>query len=168
MIALGAIFFVHYEGWRVIDALQFLCATITTTGYGDKSPKTNIGYIVTSIIIIVGVTTLTKYASDILEYVLKRQHDRFLEDKIEDSLTNYQQILHDFDEDDDGKIDKFEYLSRMLILTNEVRLETIAKIMYKFDKIDIDKSGTIDVNDLIGSNYINYDENENGHSQLLQ
>ena len=70
MIALRAIFFVHYEGWRV-----------------NKSPKTNLGYIVTSIIIIVGITTLSKFASDILEYVLKRQHDRFLEDKIEDSLT---------------------------------------------------------------------------------
>ena len=108
-------------------------------------------------IIIIGVITLTKYASDILEYVLKREHDRFLDEKIEDSLTNYQQILHDFDEDDDGKIDKFEYLSRMLILTNEVRLETIAKIMYKFDQIDIDKSGTIDVNDLVGSNRCGHD-----------
>ena len=107
------------------------------------------GFVVTGFVIIFGVTCLTKFASDILEHVLKKQHQQFLDHRIKRSLHNYQQILHDFDENDNGKIDRFEYLSRMLILTNETKLETIAKIMQKFEQIDKDKSGLIDVNDLV-------------------
>ena len=51
--------------------------------------------------------------------------------------------MEDFDVTGDGKIDRFEYLSTMLIQLELVEARQIDKIMNKFDEIDIDKSGFI-------------------------
>ena len=31
---------VHYEGWTFLDAVRFMCVSISTTGYGDFVPST--------------------------------------------------------------------------------------------------------------------------------
>lgn len=47
-ILLGGATFYHYvEGWRCLDALYFSTVTMTTIGYGDFSPQTDLGKIFT-------------------------------------------------------------------------------------------------------------------------
>ena len=41
----GATFYHLQEGWRYIDALYFSSLTMTTVGYGDFVPKTDVGKI---------------------------------------------------------------------------------------------------------------------------
>lgn len=39
----GALVYRYLEGWRFIDSLYFSAATMTTVGYGDFTPKTDMG-----------------------------------------------------------------------------------------------------------------------------
>jgi len=43
----GAIFYHYTEGWRYLDAIYFSAYTMTTVGYGDFVPKTDVGKIFT-------------------------------------------------------------------------------------------------------------------------
>ena len=52
----GSATFYHYiEKWRYLDALYFSAYTMTTVGYGDITPKTDIGKIFTIFYMFAGV-----------------------------------------------------------------------------------------------------------------
>jgi hypothetical protein len=43
----GSFFYYKIEGWRMLDAMYFSAMTMTTVGYGDITPKTDIGRLFT-------------------------------------------------------------------------------------------------------------------------
>jgi len=47
LITVGALLFHWVEGWGWLDSVYFTVVTITTIGFGDFSPKTDLGKIVT-------------------------------------------------------------------------------------------------------------------------
>ncbi len=51
----GATFYYYIEKWRYLDALYFSAYTMTTVGYGDITPKTDIGKIFTIFYVFAGV-----------------------------------------------------------------------------------------------------------------
>ena len=51
----GTLFYSSVEGWHWLDALYFSATTLSTVGYGDFSPETQIGKLFTVIYIFVGV-----------------------------------------------------------------------------------------------------------------
>lgn len=53
---LSIIFFHFTEGWSYLDAAYFTTATITTVGYGDFTPDTEIGKIGSIVLIFSGVS----------------------------------------------------------------------------------------------------------------
>ena len=98
----GATIYHYIEGWRYLDALYFSTYTITTVGYGDITPKTDIGKIFTIFYIFVGVGIvlygLSLMASHFVEVReefwlekikgIRMRHPKTLFDKIR-SLFNY-------------------------------------------------------------------------------
>ncbi len=52
---IAVIFYHNVEGWNYIDSAYFSTATITTIGYGDITPQTDIGKIFTMIFAFSGI-----------------------------------------------------------------------------------------------------------------
>ncbi len=47
LIVFGALIFHHVEKWGWLDSIYFTVVTITTIGFGDLTPQTSLGKIVT-------------------------------------------------------------------------------------------------------------------------
>lgn len=68
----GALFFHHIEGWRLLDSTYFVAMTVTTIGYGDFAPKTDLGKIFTIVYSFFGVAFALYLLSLISSNVFKR------------------------------------------------------------------------------------------------
>lgn len=55
IILSGTIFFRLVEGWTWVDAYYFTVVTISTVGYGDLTPVTDVGKIGATILIFAGL-----------------------------------------------------------------------------------------------------------------
>ncbi len=54
-VAIGTVTFHFVEGWRWLDSAYFSVITLTTVGYGDFSPQTDIGKLFTIGYVLTGI-----------------------------------------------------------------------------------------------------------------
>ena len=59
----GTLFYSQVEHWRIIDSFYFTVITLSTVGYGDFSPHTDIGKLFTTVYIMIGVGTLLGFVN---------------------------------------------------------------------------------------------------------
>ena len=97
-IAIGVAFFTldQDESWSFVDALYFTIVTLTTVGYGDKDPKTEVGKWFTSFYVLLGITVVFNLLSTIIQglwdsqekYILGLLDEEEDEDKDKTSLES--------------------------------------------------------------------------------
>lgn len=75
IIGLGTVFYHYVEGWSWIDAAYFSVITLTTIGYGDFSPVTDLGKLFTIGYIIVGVGVILGFINAVYHHY-KLQHKK--------------------------------------------------------------------------------------------
>lgn len=75
----GATFYYLAEKWRYLDALYFSAYTITTVGYGDITPKTDIGKIFTILYMFTGVAIALYGLSIIAAHFVEVREEFWLE-----------------------------------------------------------------------------------------
>ena len=66
----GSLAYSHIENLSFLDALYMTVITLSTTGYGDIIPKTEVGKIFTIILLLMGVGVITYSVSTILSYIV--------------------------------------------------------------------------------------------------
>ena len=76
LIVVGAIVFHWLEGWNWVDSFYFVVITLTTIGYGDLSPTTQISKLVTIFFAINGVAILVMLFDSIRQVRRKERADR--------------------------------------------------------------------------------------------
>jgi potassium channel subfamily K len=59
--------------------------------------------------------------------------------------------LSTLDLDSDGKVTKAEFLTYMLVALQKVSQEDMDELLVVFDRLDVDKSGTLTPEDLVGA-----------------
>lgn len=84
----GAVFYHYIEHLSWVDAFYFCTVTLATVGYGDITPKTEVGKLFTSFYILGGVGIIATFASLMLKNAalqreLKRQAKKSKEKKID-------------------------------------------------------------------------------------
>ena len=68
MVIIGSIFYHFAEGWRWLDSIYFSVISLTTVGYGDFSPKTDIGKIFTIFYVILGIGLFFAFINSFYEH----------------------------------------------------------------------------------------------------
>jgi len=68
----GTIFYNGVEGWSVIDSLYFCVMTLTTIGYGDLHPTTDLSKVFTIIYSIAGIGSFVALVTQIARAQLER------------------------------------------------------------------------------------------------
>ncbi|MFH1585173.1 MAG: potassium channel family protein [archaeon] len=82
----GTFIYSSIEGWRYIDSVYFTVATVTTVGYGDIVPQTDIGKIFTMFFSFFGVGMAFYFFTLFGKYIykktfqdeLKEHHDKLI------------------------------------------------------------------------------------------
>lgn len=72
-LAIGTVFYHVVEKFSWVDAYYFSVVTLATVGYGDLSPKTDIGKLFTTFYILTGIGIVTAFVS----YGLRRRAGRY-------------------------------------------------------------------------------------------
>jgi voltage-gated potassium channel len=73
VLVFGTVFYWREEHWTLIQALYFSVATVTTVGYGDLHPTTELGRLVTAFYILVGVGTLLALITAVIQSYVRSQ-----------------------------------------------------------------------------------------------
>merc|ERR1712107_58702 len=96
VLVIGGAFFHLYEGNKMesagfddfTQAIHFLFVTVTTVGYGDISPSTEIGKLFAAFFIILGMGLLTQIASFYVEYLEIQRSNKLRAVVMAQSLTS--------------------------------------------------------------------------------
>ena len=73
VIFLGAYVYQQIEGWRYLDSVYFVIITVTTIGYGDFTPQTDVGKIITLFFPFIGIGMAFYFLSSIGRYMFRSQ-----------------------------------------------------------------------------------------------
>jgi hypothetical protein len=134
------------EGWTIFGSIYWLVITGTTVGFGDYTPTVQSMRALCVLFIPLSVAVvgelLARIASIYLDDKTAEAEARFLRK----SLTLCD--IETMDVDKDGKVDRAEFLSYMLVALQKCSREDIEEINTLFHRLDVSKDGCLARDDL--------------------
>ena len=88
MIVFSAWFYHQVEKWDWLDSFYYVVVTLGTVGYGDFTPKTDVGKLYAMLLIVVGIASFGFFA----QQLLKRQQLRSLQRQLRQTEKYKQEI----------------------------------------------------------------------------
>ena len=93
-VMLGAFAYHQVESWNLLDSFYFVIVTITTIGYGDLTPATNLGKIFTMFFSFFGIT-IAFYLFSMIGAHLFKKHVNQKVNEIKKEVQKQQEIKQD-------------------------------------------------------------------------
>ncbi len=81
LIVGGSTFYHYVEDWRWLDAIYFSFISLATVGYGDFTPKTDLGKIFTIFYLIVGIALFAALLNNLIKSRIAKQSIKSYEQK---------------------------------------------------------------------------------------
>jgi len=78
VVSAGTVVFHILEKWSWVDSLYFTVITLATVGYGDLTPTTQLGKLVTVLFVITGVGIFFAFLNKVMERRMERRTERFV------------------------------------------------------------------------------------------
>jgi voltage-gated potassium channel len=91
----GTLIYHSVEEWSYLDSAYFLVITATTIGYGDITPQTDLGKILTMIYSFIGVAFVLYLVSTISHAVFEKKMEEQVED-IKQNRAKIKRLKKDF------------------------------------------------------------------------
>lgn len=66
-LGLGTIVFRLVEGWRWIDSFYYSAVSLTTVGYGDFTPSTDIGKLIAVLYLFIGIGIIAAMVNNLIK-----------------------------------------------------------------------------------------------------
>mgnify|MGYP001440916307 CR=1 FL=1 len=81
ILGIGTIFYSSVENWSLLDSLYFSVITLTTVGFGDFTPQTEVGKAFTIVYVLIGIFLFLVFLNSIVrEMINAHTLDRSLKD----------------------------------------------------------------------------------------
>mmetsp|Transcript_46269 Transcript_46269/g.86395 ORF Transcript_46269/g.86395 Transcript_46269/m.86395 type:complete len:344 (+) Transcript_46269:105-1136(+) len=118
--------------------------TFSTVGFGDLSPKTQLGRIVGSLVMVMGILAFGNVVADVCDLIdnWKKTHKR--------RILASRKLFQEMDGDGSGRVYRHEFRQYMLIRQGLVTLDVFNEIDKLFDSLDLDKTDSLSFDEING------------------
>lgn len=76
IVVIGTVVYHFVEGWNWLDSLYFSVITLTTIGYGDFAPQSEVGKAFTIVYIIIGVGLILAFVNTVYLHFSKYSEEQ--------------------------------------------------------------------------------------------
>ena len=93
LLFVGAFVYFSIEGWAYLDALYFTVVTVTTIGYGDLVPQTEIGKIFTIFFSFLGIGMAFYFFTLFGKYIYKKTFQEELKEHHDKIIKHHEKMI---------------------------------------------------------------------------
>lgn len=147
IVLMGVLIFVYVEDLTLIDAVYTTVVSASTVGFGDFEPTNAWGKMLVSAWLLVATVSVGKVIGDFTDARVKSKQRSVSRRLLGASMD--MKSLEAMDGNrrhgkKDGRVDKTEFLSEMLICSGRIEKVEIESILRRFSQLDKDNSGSIE------------------------
>jgi len=147
-----------FDGDRMVNGFYLTVMTLTTIGFGDIHPVDPGFRTFTILLMLCGIPLFGYFLGTFTELIFGPRRDKVELNLVEGGLSPSKFFrLKEFNrnfhrvggkKENDSSIDRFEFLSFLLVANGIIEMDTIAEAMTNFESLDKAKTGQLTLQDL--------------------
>lgn len=135
------------EDWGFTSTMYFCIMAATTTGYGDYTPTNQLDKLYCVILLPLAVAVFGEVLGRIATVYIQRKQRVAQSKFLHRSLTLCD--IRNMDTNEDGKVDREDFITFMLVALQKVDRSTIDQLKSIFDSLDTNGNGLLEEDDLV-------------------